>query len=160
MTQGQLWIQTGRVRNKMIDKAYLKNHLQKYEELEAMMIRYNFLVISSPAGKTDLPAENFAFSAVESLVYKKIDMERKIKELTEELTQQSKLINDVFEKLQNPYEKLVMQMRYTDGFEWDKIRGEIFGSRKDYSVNTEKYSNKVFKIHGAALEHIKELQKE
>ena len=51
-------------------------------------------------------------------------------------------------------------MRYEDGFEWDAIRGKIFGSRIDYSVNVEKYNNKVFKIHGAALKHIKELQSE
>lgn len=98
--------------------------------------------------------------AVESVVCKKVAAEKKIKELKEELTKQSKVINAILERLENPYEKLVMQMRYEDGLEWDEIRGKIFGSRKDYDGNIEKYNNKVFKIHGAALKHIKELQSE
>lgn len=148
----------------MVDKLYLKNYLRKQEELEATRIRYYLLLdkddLSSPAGKTDLPAGNAAFSAVESVVCKKVAAEEKIKELKEELTKQSKVINAILERLENPYEKLVMQMRYEDGLEWDEIRGKIFGSRKDYNGNIEKYNNKVFKIHGAALKHIKELQSE
>ena len=148
----------------MVDKLYLKNYLRKQEELEATRIRYYLLLdkdeLSSPAGKTDLPAGKAASSAVENIVCKRIAAEEKLKELKEELSGQSKLINAVFEKLENPYEKLVMQMRYEDGLEWDEIRGEIFEGRKDYSANIEKYNNKVFKIHGAALKHIKELQAE
>lgn len=149
---------------KMIDKLYLKNYLRKKDELETIRIRYYSLLdkgeLSSPAGRPDLPAGNTAFSAVEDIVCKKIEAEEKIEELKKELTEQNKHIKVVLEELENPYEKLVMQMRYEDGFEWDAIRKKIFESRKDYSENIEKYNNKVFRIHGAALKHIKELQSE
>ncbi len=148
----------------MVDKLYLKNYLRKQEEFEMMLIRYHLLLdkdnLSSPAGKTDLPAGSAVSSRVENIVCKRIAIKEKIKELRKELIEQGKLINAIFEKLENPCEKLVMQMRYEDGFEWDAIRGKIFGSRTDYSVNIEKYNDKVFKIHGAALKHIKELQSE
>lgn len=91
-------------------------------------------------------------------VCQKFYVEEKIKKLEKDLTEQSKAINTVFERLENPYEKLVMQMRYEDGLEWDEIRGGIFGNRRDYNENVEKYNDKVFRIHGSALKHMKELQ--
>ncbi len=149
----------------MVDKAYLKKHLRKREELETAIIRYHALLnkddISSPAGKTDISMGGTSVSSiVENTVCKKIDTEEKIKRLEKDLAKQSRRINAVFEKLENPYEKLVMQMRYEDKLEWDEIRGELFGGRKDYSENTEKYNDKIFRIHGAALKHMKELQTE
>lgn len=149
----------------MVDKTYLKKHLRKCEELETTIIRYNALLnkddISSPAGKTGLSTgSSLVSSVVENTVCKKIVTEEKIKRLEEDLAKQSRVINSIFEKLENPYEKLVMQMRYEDRLEWDEIRGEIFGSRRDYSANVEKYNDKVFRIHGSALKHMKELQKE
>lgn len=149
----------------MVDKAYLKKHLRKREELETTIIRYNALLnkddISSPAGNTDLFTGDVSVSSiVENTVCKKIATEEKIKRLEEELAKQSRAINSIFEKLENPYEKLVMQMRYEDRLEWDEIRGELFGGRRDYSENVEKYNDKIFRIHGAALKHMKELQKE
>ena len=140
----------------MVDKEYLKKHLRKREELETTIIRYNALLnkddISSPTGTL--------VSTVENAVCNKIFAEEKIKRLEKDLAEQSKIINSLFEKLDNPYEKLVMQMRYEDKLEWDEIRGAIFGNRRDYSINVEKYNDKVFRIHGAALKHMKELQKE
>ena len=102
----------------------------------------------------------WCFSSCENAVCKKIIAEERIHKLEKDLTEQSAIINPIFEKLENPYEKLVMQMRYEDGFEWDEIRGKIFGNRRDYSQNIEKYNNKVFRIHGSALKHMKELQAE
>ncbi len=148
----------------MVDKEYLKKHLRKHEELETTIIRYNALLnkddISSPAGKTGLSIGGTLVSAVENAVCNKIFAEEKIKRLEKDLAEQSKIINSIFERLESPYEKLVMQMRYEDKLEWDEIRGEIFGNRRDYSTNVEKYNDKVFRIHGAALKHMKELQKE
>ena len=124
--------------------------MRKQEELEATRIRYYLLLdkdeLSSPAGKTDLPAGNAAFSAVESIVCKKVAAEEKIKELKEELTKQSKVINAILERLENPYEKLVMQMRYEDGLEWDEIRGKylevekiIMGISKSIIIKFSRY---------------------
>lgn len=149
----------------MVDKAYLKKYLRKREELEATIIRYNALLnkddISSPAGKAGLPTGGTSVSSiVENTVCKKIITEEKIKILEEDLVNQSEAIRSIFEELENPYEKLVMQMRYEDRLEWDEIRGGIFGNRKDYSDNVEKYNDKIFRIHGSALKHMKELQKD
>ena len=150
----------------MIDKIYLKKYLRKREELETTIIRYNALLnkdnISSPIGKTGLSTNGSSgsSSAIENAVCKKIFAEERIHKLEKDLTEQSAIINPIFEKLENPYEKQVMQMRYEDGFEWDEIRGKIFGNRRDYSQNIEKYNNKVFRIHGSALKHMKELQAE
>lgn len=149
----------------MVDKEYLKKHLRKREELETTIIRYNALLnkddISSPAGKTGLSTGgSLVFSTVENTVCNKIITEEKIRRLEEDLVKQSKVINSILEKLGNPYEKLVMQMRYVDKLQWDEIRGGIFGNRSDYSDNVEKYNDKIFRIHGSALKHMKELQKE
>ncbi|MDE6052763.1 MAG: hypothetical protein K2G55_03175 [Lachnospiraceae bacterium] len=149
----------------MIDKNYLKKHLQKREELKATIIRYNLLLskedISSPTGKSGFSSGGFLeFSTVENIVCKKILTEEKIKRLEKALAEQDTVINNVFEKLEKPYETMVMQMRYADGLEWDEIREGIFGSRKDYYEKIEKYTDKIFRIHGSALKHIKELQTE
>lgn len=148
----------------MVDKIYLKNYLRKREELKTTIIRYNALLnkedISSPAGKIGLSmGGSLVSSVVENTVCNKIIMEEKIKRLEEDLARQRTIINSTFEKLEKPYEKIVMQMRYEDRLEWDEIRGEIFGNRRDYSENIEKYNDKVFRIHGSALKHIKELQR-
>ena len=76
-------------------------------------------------------------SAVENAVCKKLLWKKKIERLEEDLARQRTIINSIFEKLENPYEKIVMQMRYEDRLEWDEIRGEIFGNRRDYSENIE-----------------------
>lgn len=149
----------------MIDKNYLKKHLRKREELETTIIRYRALLdkdnVLSPAGKAGIAAGVMPVSSpVENTVCKKIFIEEKIKRLENELIEQSREINSIFEKLENPFEKLVMQMRYEDNLEWEEIRGKIFGDRRDYSENVEKYNDKIFRIHGLALKHMKELQEE
>lgn len=149
----------------MIDKNYLKKHLQKREELKATIIRYNLLLskgdIPSPSGKPGLSSGGLLESStVENIVCKKILTEQKIKKLEKDLAEQDTAINNILEKLEKPYETMVMQMRYTDCLEWDEIREGIFGSRKDYHEKIEKYTDKIFRMHGSALKNIKELQTE
>lgn len=145
----------------MIDKEYLKKHFRKIEELRTTRVRYKILSDKdgqkSPSGNMGLPGggSSAAGDIVANTVCEKILIEEQIKRLENELSNQNVIINSNLEKLDNPYEKLVMQMRYIDGLEWDEIRGGIFENRKDYAEKFEKYNDKVFRIHGAALKHLR-----
>lgn len=147
----------------MIDKIYLKKHLHKREELKNEQERYALLESRITPKSQQLDGLPHAPSGSRNAGYindsiKKIDLEKKIEELDNTIRKEYQLIDNVIEKLDYPDEKMVLKMRYFDCWEWPNIRALMYSKRKDYYENIEKYNDKVFKVHSAALKHIKEIQ--
>lgn len=147
----------------MIDKIYLKKHMNHREELRNEQERYEILESrSSPKSK---PMDGMPHAASVSKdagyirdAFDKMEIEKKIDELNELIKEEYQIINPLIEKLEEPDEKSVLKMRYFHCMEWSDIREIKYSKRRDYYENMDKYKDKVFKIHGSALKHMKEIQ--
>lgn len=53
--------------------------------------------------------------------------------------------------------RLVLQMKYIDGFKWYDINDALWMNREDYNNRTESYRRRTFKIYQAALLDIAEI---
>ena len=145
----------------MIDKIYLKRHLQRREDLKNEIDRYDMLIKDSQLRGINMDGMPHGSATGDSAFYstlEKVETERKIKELREIIDREHVGIESVLEKLQYPAERKIIKMRYFQCLDWQEIHKLEFGSRWDYYENLDKYKNKVFKIHGSALKHIKEVQ--
>lgn len=146
----------------MVDKIFLKEHMHKREELQDEIKRYELIINSNlpQAIKMDGMPHGSQGNG-DSIFYntmEKLETEKKIKELREKIEEEYGIINPVIEKLAYPAEKKIMKMRYFNCMDWSDIRGSEYAHRCDYHENVEKYKDKIFKIHGSALKHMKEIQ--
>lgn len=148
----------------MVDKIYLKKHMNNREELRNERERLELLESRmSPKGKQIDGMPHAVGSQEASYIndtFEKLEVEKKIIELNEVIKEEYQIINTMIEKLSEPDEKMVLKMRYFHCMEWPEIREMMYRKRYDYAWNTDKYKDKVFKIHGAALKHLKEIQEE
>lgn len=147
----------------MVDKIYLKKHMIHREELRNEQERYALLESKCIPGSKQMDGMPHAPSGSKDAGYindtfEKMEVEKKIAELNEIIREEYHVINRVVEKLQDPDEKNVLKLRYFNCLEWLDIRDVMFSKRRDYSENMDKYKDKMFKIHGAAIKHIKEIQ--
>ncbi len=146
----------------MVDKDYLKMHLQHRIELREEQEWYAALYMQSSMKAINMDGMPHGSSSVGDTAYynilEKVETEKKIKNLNAVIEKEYAAINEILDKMQNPTEKKILKMRYFQCLDWSEIRKLEFGARRDYYENEDKYKNKVFKIHGSALKHIKEVQ--
>lgn len=147
----------------MIDKIYLKKHMNHREELRNEQERYEIILNRSGPKSKQMDGMPHAASVSRDAGYindtfDKIEIEKKIDKLKEVIKEEYEQINPLLENLEEPDEKSIMKMRYFHGMEWSDIREIKYSKRWDYFSNMDKYKDKVFKIHGSALKHIKEMQ--
>lgn len=131
----------------------LQNEQERYEILESRSGPKSKQIDGMPhvaSSNKDASYINDAFD--------KIEVEKKINELNKLIKEEYQLINLLIEKLKEPDEKSILKMRYFHCMEWSDIREVKFSQRPDYYENMDKYKDKVFKIHGSALKHMKEIQ--
>ena len=147
----------------MIDKIYLKKHMNHRQELKNEQERYE--IVESRSSPRCKQIDGMPHSAGVSrdagyirVTFDKIEIEQKINELNEVIKEEYEIINPIIEKLEEPDEKSIMKMRYFNCMEWSDIREIKYSKRRDYFENMDKYKDKVFKIHGSALKHMKEIQ--
>ena len=91
-------------------------------------------------------------------VIRKMELEERVKRKEAEIAADWAEIEPFIEQLQ-PIETLVMNLRYRYGEEWDAVCFAVFGRRKDYVEELERYMNKMFKIHGRALLSLSEMNR-
>ena len=60
-------------------------------------------------------------------------------------------LEDLTEHMDDPDERLVIQLKYIDQVEWDDITFRLFGNLRDYTEKFEGYQRRTFRIHGRAL---------
>lgn len=74
-------------------------------------------------------------------------LEEKIDKLKEEEKKEKEYLGMIIDKLENPYEQVILQMRYLDRWNWQEICRNIYGRNADYSENEEVYGRKVYRLH-------------
>ncbi len=145
----------------MIDKIYLKMHLQHREELKNEMERYDMMKNDSQLRGINMDGMPHGSSSGDSAFYstlEKVETERRIAVLRETIDREYVEIEEVLERLKSPIERKIIKMRYFQCLDWSEIHKLEYGSRWDYYENMDKYKNKVFKIHGSAIKHLREAQ--
>lgn len=95
-------------------------------------------------------------SETEVAVFRKIELEEKVRRKEVEISEDWKELAPHIEALK-PIETLVMNLRYFYGGDWDDVCRAIYGKRKDYEEEIDRYMNSVFKIHGRALLSLAEI---
>ena len=97
-------------------------------------------------------------SDTEVLVFRKVELEEKIRKKETEIAEDWANLAPYIESLK-PIETLVINLRYCYGGEWGDICRSLYGKRSDYEYEIDRYMNKLFKIHGSALRTLAQINK-
>lgn len=142
-----------------------KEDLKKYrllvEELETEEERLQAMNINLPgtgggsndgtpsgSGNKDPIGTQYCIKAeLEKKVLKTQEKERKRRISIEEKMEEKHLL---------PRERQIIRLHYIDRMEWKQINKVIYGKRSDYYNKEESYMRRVFRIHGSALEKMKD----
>lgn len=95
-------------------------------------------------------------SQTERVVLRKIALEEKVAQKEREIADNWAALEPYVESLA-PAETLVINLRYYYGAEWKEINQRLYGKRKDFDEEVDKYMDKVFKTHGRALLNLAEI---
>ena len=91
-------------------------------------------------------------SKEEREVLRKIELEDKIRRMTEEEAEIKEELDTLVEQLGDPDERALIEMRYFDRMNWWTISATLFGNEPDYDDHEKRYLKRAFKIHGSALQ--------
>ena len=142
-------------------KERLNAHLEMLARLEALKKELAFAAeystMKSP-NLTGMPSGGGykGTSETEVAVIRKIELEEKVSRKEAEIEADWAELAPSIEALK-PIETLVMRLRYYYGGEWSEVCAAVYGKRKDYESELERYMNSVFKIHGRALLSLAEM---
>lgn len=82
---------------------------------------------------------------------KKEELREKLADMYAEENTLREEIEDMIERMENPDEQTVIEMRYLDGVGWRKIAVALFSEEPDYDENEERYRKRTYRLHDAAL---------
>lgn len=144
-------------------KERLNAHLDMLEKLEALKLELEYAEEQYGACKSPnysgMPGGGGGYkgtSETEVIVCRKIELENKVNRKQAEIDRDWKELEPLVEQLK-PIETLVINLRYLYGSEWEDVCFAIFGKRKDYEIEIDRYMNKIFKAHGCALLSLAEI---
>ena len=60
-------------------------------------------------------------------------------------------LEDMIEKLDSPDERLTIQLKYLDLYEWQDVNFGLFGRKADFIEKMDAYQRRTYRIHGRAL---------
>lgn len=95
-------------------------------------------------------------SPTERVVLRKIALEEKVAQKEREIADNWLTLEPFVERLA-PAETLVINLRYYYGADWKEINQRLYGKRKDFEEEVDRYMDKVFKTHGRALLNLSEI---
>ena len=91
----------------------------------------------------------------------KIDsVKRTIAERNAQANEAYKEIDTMIERLQGRYAhlwRIILQLRYLDGMDWNDISFSVFGRQEDYLDKEDSYLRRIHKYHQAAIEALANL---
>jgi hypothetical protein len=138
-------------------KERLNAHRDALEKLEALKLELEYAEESYGCCKatnySGMPGGSGGYkgtSETEVKVGRKIELEEKVRRKQTEINRDWDELEPMVEDL-TPIETLIVNLRYRYGEEWDAVCFAVFGKRKDYDLELDRYMNKMFKIHGRAL---------
>lgn len=95
-------------------------------------------------------------SEVEVVVFHVIELEEKVKKQEKKVSDDWAELEPIVERLK-PVETLILNLRYKYGAEWEDVCRGVFGKRRDYEDEIDRYMNRTFKAHGRALLSLSEM---
>ena len=140
-----------------ITKQFLKDYSQLLEEIEGEQERLEMItekMLGSSAGIGDgTPHGNVKDPNILALQLSiKDDLKERLTALNrEEEAKRAHIEDELQDKVDDPQERRIIRLHYIDRLEWAEVRGAMFGKRRDYYEDEEKYTRLVFRIHGNAL---------
>lgn len=156
MSQTKKPKETDEVKKKLESYATLQrkidNQIERLESLNATM--------GSPStpNLTGLPSGGGdGTSKIERQVIKKAELEGKIRHMITEERKLCEELEQLIEKLKNPDEQTVIEMRYIDRAKWWTICAALYSTEPDYDEKADKYLKRTFKLHGSALQALARL---
>ena len=96
-------------------------------------------------------------SKIERQVARKDELEEKIRRMIKEERQLRRELEQLIEKLKNPDEQTVIEMRYIDRAKWWTVCAALYSTEPDYEEKADKYLKRTFKLHGSALQALARL---
>lgn len=130
----------------------IDNQIERLENLIATMGS------SSTPNLTGLPSGGGdGTSKIERQVARKDELEEKIRRMIKEERQLRGELEQLIEKLKNPDEQTVIEMRYIDRAKWWTVCAALYSTEPDYEEKADKYLKRTFKLHGSALQALARL---
>lgn len=143
-------------------KERLNAHREMVEKLKALkdeldFARSQFGAVKSP-NLSGMPGGGGykGISETEVVVIRAIELEEKVRKQQTKVDADWAELEPVIEQLK-PVETLIMNLRYKYGAEWDEVCRGVFGKRRDYDDELDRYMNRTFKAHGRALLSLSEI---
>ena len=147
--------ETDKIKKKLERVATLKrridNLIERLEYLESTMGS------ASTPNLTGLPSGGDGTSKTEREVARKDELEEKIRRMIKEERQLRRELEQLIEKLKNPDEQTVIEMRYIDRAKWWTVCAALYSTEPDYEEKADKYLKRTFKLHGSALQALARL---
>lgn len=148
----------------MLDiKVFLQRHAENRNELEDELRRFELLngesYYRSPSDIDGMPhgsggtTDSTANSAIRD-----ISLVRKLESLKKLIDEEEAKIESILALLPKANQKTVIRIKYYQRYEWDDVALFMYGDKRDYAGNSDKYKTKAQKVHGAALANMRRIQ--
>lgn len=149
----------------MVDRDFLLAHAEHRNEYEDELRRYELIngvsFYRSPSNNDGMPhAAGGISDPTASNLINKLDSGWLIEKLEKLIKEEEQQIEAILNQIPKATYKTVIRIRYYQRYEWDDVALFMYGDRRDYARDTEKYKTKAQKIHGAALAYMKRVQLE
>lgn len=146
-------------------KQWLGRYLLLMADVNALIIRSEVLrekSISPQSPITDGVPHNGSKNndRIGGLIALCNDIETEAKKKIEQSSEIYREIDKTIKKIRgrgSADKKLVLQMKYLDGFKWEDINAALWLSKIDFNEKEDTYRRRTFKIHKAALFDISEI---
>ena len=130
----------------------IQSQRERYERLHSKMMD-----IGSPE-ITDMPRNpSPEYDHLTDMLYTLDSIEEYIKEQTEKVRSEIAWVERVLEGVPSPKEKIIIRSKYIDKEKWTDILFTLYGGEVDYLSKEETYCRRMYRIHGNALDHMRDV---
>ena len=133
----------------------MANRRERLDRMEA--------TIGSPSGPdlSGMPRPQGGVSnPVAAAVEKKMELEAKIRQKEAEEKAERRAIEAMTELMDDPDERLTIQLKYLDRAEWPDVTFALYGNRPDFADKADAYQRRMYRVHGRALLSLAEIEAE
>lgn len=133
----------------------IDNQRERLDRMEA--------TIGSPSGPdlSGMPRPQGGVSnPVAAAVEKKMELEAKIRQKEVEEKAERRAIEAMTELMDDPDERLTIQLKYLDRAEWPDVTFALYGNRPDFADKADAYQRRMYRVHGRALLSLAEIEAE
>ena len=91
---------------------------------------------------------------------RKMELEAKIRQKEAEEKAERRAIEAMTELMDDPDERLTIQLKYLDRAEWPDVTFALYGNRPDFADKADAYQRRMYRVHGRALLSLAEIEAE